>query len=289
MKEITKGYINTKNCQVHFYESGTGKTILLLHPTPNAQFFLKTIPYLANKYNVISIDTPGYGNSSRPNSPFTSLEEYASEIMSFIKIKKLKSVTLVGHMTGAVTALATAIKGEGYIDQLILGELIDWSKNSKPHSHHDNKFLEPMNDGSHLLSIWHKYADMFSKLDMIDIQSRFLTEFLAEYGSSLYPLNNNENSSSHKLFNWQDSTPKTMFNYNVSKALREIAIPTLLLCGNASKLRSGASPFEEQQKLLSLLSIGQSAILKDQNHTAPLIAPELYASSILSFLNNLKN
>ena len=71
-------------------------------------------------------------------------------------------------------------------------------------------------------------------------------------------------------------------------SLKKLDIPTLLICGNASKLRSGASPYEEQQGLIKLMSNGHAAILKDHTHAAPLINPELYAFSILSFLNNLK-
>ena len=75
MEEITRGYIDTNNCQLHYYKSGDGQPILLLHPTPNSQFFLKTMPFLSDKYQVISIDTPGYGNSTRPKVPFSSLEK----------------------------------------------------------------------------------------------------------------------------------------------------------------------------------------------------------------------
>ncbi len=288
MKEILRGYIETKNCQLHYYQSGDGQPIVLLHPTPNSQFFLKTIPYLSKKYQVFSVDTPGYGNSTRPKVPFTSLEEYANEIINFINIKELQSVILLGHMTGAVTALETAVQSTNQIHSLILGELIDWSLTTEPHSHHDNKFISPKNNGEHLLTIWNKYKDMIGILDIEDIQGRFLTEFLAEYGADMYPINDFEMQESHKKHNWQDSTPKTMFKYNVSANLKKIKIPTLLMCGNASSLRSGASPYEEQQELLKLLSNGHAAILKDHTHAAPLINPELYAFSILSFLNNLK-
>jgi pimeloyl-ACP methyl ester carboxylesterase len=288
MEEISRGYVNTKNCQLHYYQSGNGQPIILLHPTPNSQFFLKTMPYLSDQYQVFAIDTPGYGNSTRPKIPFSSLEEYANEIVNFINIKKLKSVILLGHMTGAVTALETAIQEKNQIHSLILGELIDWSLTTEPHSHHDNKFISPKNDGTHLLTIWNKYKDMIGTLDIEDIQGRFLTEFLAEYGADMYPINDQELQDSHINHNWQDSTPKTMFKYDVSKNLTKINVPTLLMCGNASTLRSGASPYVEQQGLLKLLSNGHAAILKDYTHAAPLINPELYAFSILSFLNNLK-
>ena len=119
MEEITRGYVETKHCQLHYYQSGNGQPIILLHPTPNSQFFLKTIPFLSDSYQVFSVDTPGYGNSTRPKVPFSSLEEYANEIVSFIKIKKLKSVILLGHMTGAVTALEAAIQAKKQISNLL--------------------------------------------------------------------------------------------------------------------------------------------------------------------------
>ena len=288
MKEIKRGYVTTNECQLHYYESGTGKPMILLHPTPNSQFFLKTMPFLSKDYRVFSIDTPGYGNSTRPKKPFKTLQEYGNQIVSFMDAKKLKSVILLGRMTGAVSALDVALKGEKYIKTLILGELIDWSKTSEPHKHHDNQFISPINNGKHLLKIWNKYSDMIGTLEIADVQSRFLTEFLAEYGSSLYPLNNNEKEQTHMNFNWQDSTPKTMFKYNVTKSLKKLTVPTLLLCGNSGSLRSGAQPFDEQQSLLKLIKNGYAATIKDHDHAAPLLNPELYAFSILSFLNNLK-
>ena len=106
MEEITRGYVETKHCQLHYYQSGNGQPIIMLHPTPNSQFFLKTIPFLSDSYQVFSVDTPGYGNSTRPKVPFSSLEEYANEIVSFIKI----------HMR--VKASISVKKREGYIFRL---------------------------------------------------------------------------------------------------------------------------------------------------------------------------
>ena len=75
----------------------------------------------ASDYQVIAIDTPGYGDSDSIGEDKT-IEDYSEIISEVIKALMLKKVHLVGLSTGSVIAAATAINYRDFIDKLILVE-----------------------------------------------------------------------------------------------------------------------------------------------------------------------
>ena len=66
MSAIKKGFINTGRTQVHYRSAGSGPPVILLHDSPRSSVLhLPMLEYLADRFTVIAIDTPGYGMSDR--------------------------------------------------------------------------------------------------------------------------------------------------------------------------------------------------------------------------------
>lgn len=91
---------------VHFTKKGSGHPLILLHGFPlNSNIWKDFLEHFETKYQLISIDLPGFGKSGSLNSPFT-IDDVAKEILSALKMSGVQNCTLLGHSLGGYVALA---------------------------------------------------------------------------------------------------------------------------------------------------------------------------------------
>ncbi|WP_227521882.1 alpha/beta fold hydrolase [Bacillus solitudinis] len=109
-----------------YYESYTCTrrsegTLVMIHGFVSSSFsFRSIIPFLITRYDVISLDLPGFGQSGKTKSFCYSFDNYADLITEFIHLHELNSVSLVGHSMGGQVALYTAKKKPDLVDRIIL-------------------------------------------------------------------------------------------------------------------------------------------------------------------------
>jgi pimeloyl-ACP methyl ester carboxylesterase len=77
------------------------------------------IPEFAHNHKIYAMDLIGFGNSQKPNVRY-SLELFASQIETFLLLKKIDSVIIVGHSMGAASAIYFAHHQPEKIKGLIL-------------------------------------------------------------------------------------------------------------------------------------------------------------------------
>ena len=61
-------------------------------------------------YRLIAMTTMGYGESSKPKNPYTSVEEFAQSVDWFIEGLGLDKFDLFGTHTGGIIAIEVAIR-----------------------------------------------------------------------------------------------------------------------------------------------------------------------------------
>lgn len=81
-------------------------TLLFVHGwCINKDYWDAQSEYFCNRYNVVTLDLPGFGQSDKNRNEWT-FEQYADDIHEFIKGEKLKNVILIGHsMSGDILLL----------------------------------------------------------------------------------------------------------------------------------------------------------------------------------------
>ncbi len=100
--------------RIAYREQGRGKPVLLIHAFgANAYTWRYLEPALAKRYRVISLDLKGFGQSDKPLDERYSVVDQAALVSQFIKQKKLKDVTVVGHSLGGGVALVMALEEQG--------------------------------------------------------------------------------------------------------------------------------------------------------------------------------
>ena len=116
--------VNIQNKRVYASDAGQGidtskDTLVFLHGSGlshivwslTEQFFSK------NKFNVLSIDLPGHGNSEGPC--LDSIENIAEWLEKVFKELKLNEIILIGHSQGCLEALEYSFKNERRLKKIV--------------------------------------------------------------------------------------------------------------------------------------------------------------------------
>ena len=143
-------------CQVHYRRAGKGAPVLMLHPSPlSSAFFEPLIEHLCVDFDVIAMDTPGYGCSDPLKSPGDDLAPYVEVIGEVLQSLSLSEALLYGSATGTQLAIEAAKRYPGQIAGIVLENAAAFSDTER------EQMMEPYfpdlhacEDGSHLALVW---------------------------------------------------------------------------------------------------------------------------------------
>lgn len=110
-----------KNIEINYkiIDNNSNNNIVFLHGWGgNSNSFLPVARQL-DKYNSYLIDLPGFGESSLPNTVFSSYD-YAKIIKNFISNLKINNITLVGHSFGGKIASIIASENPSWLSSLVI-------------------------------------------------------------------------------------------------------------------------------------------------------------------------
>jgi len=102
--------------EISYTDNGKGDTTLFfVHGWGiNKSYFANQVAYFSKKYRVITIDRPGFGESGKNRSDW-STEAYASDIETVITKLNLKNVILIGHSMSGDIVLQAALTDTNYV------------------------------------------------------------------------------------------------------------------------------------------------------------------------------
>ena len=103
-----------------YLEGGEGTPFVLLHgPGESAIWWMRVIPHLVKKFNVIVPDLPGHGSSGSAKEKLTK-EIVLDWLDAFLYKTCSKPPVLVGHVVGGAIAASYAIQPGKKVKQLVL-------------------------------------------------------------------------------------------------------------------------------------------------------------------------
>lgn len=90
---------------ISFREYGAGFPIILIHGFPmSKEIWDEFVTPLSINFKIYTIDLPGFGQSQKPTS--FSMQSVASDILQWMKDRKIPSCVVIGHSLGGYVTLA---------------------------------------------------------------------------------------------------------------------------------------------------------------------------------------
>ena len=109
------------NLAITYDLEGTGKLVLLLHGWgDDHRTFSKLAAQLRSRYQVLTLDLPGFGSSQVPAQPW-NLDDYANLVASFLtKLNLAMPEVIIGHSNGGALAIRALSLGKLKTQKLVL-------------------------------------------------------------------------------------------------------------------------------------------------------------------------
>jgi len=250
---------------IHYLEGGTGENILLVHGFgADKDNWTRFARYLTDKYHVVALDLPGFGESSRIPEESYSIDAQVKRLHQFAEKLGMKQYHIVGNSMGGYIA---GVYGADYPSEILSIGLFAPAGITPPV---ENGFMKELKNGHNplLVSNDEEYDHLlylcFEKQPYIpgSIKSHFA-------GIAIRHRDFNE-----KIFK------EFATGFGLESRMKDISSKTLVLWGDKDKILdvSGADV------LAKGIRNSKKIIMKDCGHTPMIERPEETAGYYLDFI-----
>ncbi len=114
-----QSFIELDGCKVNLRRGGKGEPLLFLHGASGAPAIMPFMEKLAERFDVLVPEHPGYGLSDEP--PWLdNIHDEAYFYLDFLRALDLRNVTLIGNSMGGWIALEIAVRDTSRLKSLVL-------------------------------------------------------------------------------------------------------------------------------------------------------------------------
>ncbi len=260
--QIEKGYIKSTLGKIHYWTIGKGDALLLIHQSSSSgEEYAGLIPYLSNKYQLISFDWLGHGNSDDPEHEL-GVEEYTKAALVVLDHLNIQKCSILGHHGGALLAMNVTYLQPNRVHKLLLSgtsgpktkEEAEAFKNNLPIKRHQ----EIEKNGQSILDTWKRYIQYIPDTDTKNVMIAFINNLHAK----LRPYD-----AHYGVLSW-DRNP----------ALKSLKCPVLLIQGEQDVFVS------HQEKLLDIIPNSKRKVLANAGAFLFFEKPKECSALIHSFL-----
>lgn len=254
-------YVETRAGVIHALRAGAGRAVLLLHQTPRSvDEYRDVLPLLARDFDVVAMDTPGFGASPPLAGVAPSIEAWASAALSLLDALDIADAVVVGHHTGAAIAVEIAAQAPSRVSALVLSACpyVDAERRARHATHRVIDDVGVRADGSHLAELWGRRLP-FYPADDTDLLTRFMADALRAGPMAV---------EGHRVVN----------RYAMDERIGRVTAPTLVLAPTADPHACPAAPRVAAAIAGSVLVEAPGAMVP-----FPDQAPEMFAAFVRDF------
>ncbi len=255
MPEHHQSFVDIRGCRINLLRGGKGSPLLYLHGGGGGGIWLPFLDKLAQRFDVLAPEHPGFGRSDTP-SWLDNLSDLAYFYLDVLEALELERVHLVGHSIGGWIAAELGVRSTARLKTLTLVSSAGIHLKNVPQV---DAFLQ--NEEQGLRAFFHDQAIADRLLaqprspeqDDIALKNRFTTAKLI----------------------WQ---PRG-YNPHLYKWLHRIDVPSLILWGESDRLLPRAYA-EEFHRLIPGSKI---VVLPACGHLPNIEKPDEFVSTLTSF------
>lgn len=270
---LTPKQVQVGDFNIHYYEGGPqdGETILMIHGFgADKDNWLRFSRSLTDRYHVIAVDLPGFGESSKPDASY-DVGTQTERLAAFAKQLGIHKLHLIGNSMGGHIAALYAAR---YPEQVLSVALLDNAGISAPQKSEMFQRLERGEPNPLLVSQPEDFERMMS---FLFVEQPALPESLKQH-FALRSIANHE--LNQKIF----SQLRERY-IPLEPELPKIQAPTLLLWGDQDRALD-VSSIEVMKPLLKQPTV---VIMKDCGHVPMIERPEETATHYQAFLDSAKS
>ena len=117
--EFAQSFVELNGCKVRLRRAGKGPVLLFLHGASGMPVILPCLQKLAERFDVVVPEHPGYGQSDEPEW-LENIHDMAYFYLDFLDRLDLKDVLLVGNSMGGWIALEIAVRSTARIKSMVV-------------------------------------------------------------------------------------------------------------------------------------------------------------------------
>jgi len=117
--EFAESFVELNGCKVRLRRAGKGPVLLFLHGASGMPAVLPCLHKLAERFDVVVPEHPGYGQSGEPEW-LENIHDMAYFYLDFLEKLDLKDVLLVGNSMGGWIALEVAVRSTTRIKSMVV-------------------------------------------------------------------------------------------------------------------------------------------------------------------------
>lgn len=107
-------------------KTGNGPALVLCHSLGmNRKMWFQQVPAFSQRYQVLTFDARGHGESSKPAGPYT-IEQMGEDVYGLLKAEGITRTAVFGLSMGGNTAQAIAVNHSDLVQALILCDTTAW-------------------------------------------------------------------------------------------------------------------------------------------------------------------
>jgi pimeloyl-ACP methyl ester carboxylesterase len=117
--KLDDGFVELAGCKVHLRRGGKGRPLVFLHGASGAPVVLPFMEKLAERFDVLVPEHPGYGQSDEPEW-LENIHDLAYFYLDLFRQLNLSDIVLVGGSMGGWIAMEIAIRDTSRLGELVL-------------------------------------------------------------------------------------------------------------------------------------------------------------------------
>ncbi len=256
--------INVGGVEIQYADKGQGPAVLFLHGFPLSLRMWDEQEALSDRYRIVRFDARGHGGSGVGDSALT-MDRIAEDAAVLIEQLRLGPVVLAGCSMGGYAAFAFAQKHPALLRALVLVDTKAGADSPEARKGRGELAAKVMKDGppAALEAFLPKLVGETTKATRADVVAKIKDIVLATPKQGI-------SDALHGIAARQDSTP----------FLREIAVPTLVICGEEDVI----TPRAEAEILQKGITGAELAMIPRSGHLPSMETPEEFNAVLGKFL-----
>ncbi len=263
-------FINANNMNLYYEIEGKGHPLLLIAGfTADSSVWHHLKPYLIEKFQVITLDNRGVGQSDAPDYSYT-VKDMAEDAASLLQALNIQSAHVIGQSMGTTIAETLAVTHSELIDKIILA----------------NGFVK-------LGTLATLVFDNIERLIDANAPGDLILGSCIPWCYSEYSLSQLENHTALKEridYMYHHPHPQSVVGYkrqlqalkivNTASILNKLKQPCLIIAGENDFI----SPVSDSEALAELIPQSKLVVIKNRGHIPHSENPKEFSEIVLDFL-----